>query len=528
MCFLLLLSIRLNLEFPTWFPTVEYENRIDHFNPSDTRTFKQRSYANMDHASAGQFDRALLYIGGEGPLANTSIAGGNMIELATRLHCPIFGLEHRFFGLSHPFPDTGSTNDNLKYLSIEQSLADLAQYIDEEIFHHPNASPNLRLAVIGGSYPGSLSAWFRLKYPHLAFASWASSAPVEIQNDFQAYDAHMAAQLDANKAGCLGNVKAVLDHFHTVFSDPAFADERLAIRAQYGFWDNQTDVSVLYVLVDSLAIIIQYNTNLQLLDGLGGNVTGVLADDLATYFQFVTKAYALFGGVTVQDMDLELATDPSPTAPSADARAWSYVTCTEVGWFQTASGRLRSPWINLTYFQDVCSKLFDLATLPNEVELNNRYGGKNGQGVRTFFLNGEVDPWSTMGIETADETILRRSLVIGGASHCADLRAAADDDPEPLRSAKLEVVGQLEEWLNEWNCTGKCGEHGRCVVNACVCEDNWGGSACDAQTASKASYNAALYSAIVIPIVLAVVVVVLAVVLLRKRPTKASQPLLPK
>jgi pimeloyl-ACP methyl ester carboxylesterase len=319
-----------------------------------------------------------------------------MIELATRLRCPIFGLEHRFFGLSHPFPETGSTNETLKYLTIEQALADLAQYINEAVFHHENPSADIRLAVIGGSYPGALSAWFRAKYPHLAFASWSSSAPVEIKNDFQEYDSHMADQLAANKASCLPNVKAVLGHFHTVFSDPAEAEERLAIRQQYGFWDNQTDVSVLYVLVDSLATIIQYNSRIQLLDGLCGNLTGVLADDLATYHEFINKSYA-YDGRTVQYYDLELATDPRPTAPHAAARAWSYMTCTEVGWFQTASDRLRSSWINLSYFQEVCSALFDLTTLPNEIELNNRYGGKNGQGVRTFFTNGEVDPWSSLG-----------------------------------------------------------------------------------------------------------------------------------
>ena len=32
--------------------------------------------------------------------------------------------------------------------------------------------------VVGGSYPGALSAWFRERYPHIALASWSSSGVV--------------------------------------------------------------------------------------------------------------------------------------------------------------------------------------------------------------------------------------------------------------------------------------------------------------------------------------------------------------
>jgi hypothetical protein len=42
--------------------------------------------------------------------------------------------------------------------------------------------------VIGGSYPGALSAWFREKYPHLAVASWASSGVVQPIVDFTQFD----------------------------------------------------------------------------------------------------------------------------------------------------------------------------------------------------------------------------------------------------------------------------------------------------------------------------------------------------
>jgi len=42
--------------------------------------------------------------------------------------------------------------------------------------------------VIGGSYPGALSAWFRERYPHLAIGSWSSSGVVQPIVDFWKFD----------------------------------------------------------------------------------------------------------------------------------------------------------------------------------------------------------------------------------------------------------------------------------------------------------------------------------------------------
>lgn len=48
--------------------------------------------------------------------------------------------------------------------------------------------PDRNTIVVGGSYPGAMSAWFRNRYPHVAMASWASSGVVQPINDFWQFD----------------------------------------------------------------------------------------------------------------------------------------------------------------------------------------------------------------------------------------------------------------------------------------------------------------------------------------------------
>lgn len=72
---------------------------------------------------------------------------------------------------------------NLQYLSSSQALADLANFITAM-----NDKYKLRKGVkwiaFGGSYPGSLAAWLRLKYPHMIHAAVSSSGPLLAKVNF--------------------------------------------------------------------------------------------------------------------------------------------------------------------------------------------------------------------------------------------------------------------------------------------------------------------------------------------------------
>ena len=72
---------------------------------------------------------------------------------------------------------------NLRYLTTEQALSDLANFIT--VMQEKHNLTNNKWITFGGSYPGTLSAWARMKYPHLIYGAIASSAPVLAQVNFQ-------------------------------------------------------------------------------------------------------------------------------------------------------------------------------------------------------------------------------------------------------------------------------------------------------------------------------------------------------
>ncbi len=80
------------------------------------------------------------------------------------------------------------SSSNLKYLSSEQTLADLANFISYQK-KAMNLTKN-KWIVFGGSYPGNLAAWFRLKYPHLAYGAVASSALILAKMNYKGSQTH--------------------------------------------------------------------------------------------------------------------------------------------------------------------------------------------------------------------------------------------------------------------------------------------------------------------------------------------------
>jgi lysosomal Pro-X carboxypeptidase len=117
-----------------------------------------------------------FYTGNEGHIEVFAENTGFVWELVKDIPGSLVFCEHRFYGKSMPFENQNvsyKSPEHLGYLTSEQALADFADLI--RFINPKNVRP---VIVMGGSYGGMLSAWFRAKYPHLVAGALAASAPV--------------------------------------------------------------------------------------------------------------------------------------------------------------------------------------------------------------------------------------------------------------------------------------------------------------------------------------------------------------
>ncbi|KAG0375252.1 hypothetical protein BGX24_009347 [Mortierella sp. AD032] len=116
--------------------------------------------------------------------------------------------------------------DLLKYLNVDQSIEDIARFMDlfpslqPKLFSENESSDDPlaataptkpRWILAGCSYGGNLAAWTRQRYPSKVFAAFASSAPVRSALDFFEYSTSQIDILGDKCSSQLGHARDFLD-----------------------------------------------------------------------------------------------------------------------------------------------------------------------------------------------------------------------------------------------------------------------------------------------------------------------------
>jgi pimeloyl-ACP methyl ester carboxylesterase len=412
---------------------------VDHFSPGTHRTFSQHYFID-DSDAKDTSSPVILYVCGEGACEGPSATPVVNAE-AKKYHAYRIAIEHRYYGQSQPFA-TLST-ENLKYLSMDQAIEDIAT-----LQRSLQASMHLsgKWIVVGGSYAGELSAFYRLKHPELVVGSLASSAPVLAKADFFEYDEHTASVVPP---ACLAAIQSVTKDVETKLLQ---TDSAAAVKKLFNASGIANSVDFLYVVADMAATAIQYGFK----DEFCNKITNVSASEN------LTEAFAKAGLSAFQQLDVTPMNDWVDGAKSlkpsdysgTGMRAWLYQSCTEFGYYQIANPNLaesaRSQQITTAYHDQMCSRLFGVTTPVNTAKTNSKFFNHlaNQSVTNIFFTNGSDDPWSTLSLEASSQTALQnpalRFFTLLGGSHCSDLEEATTD---AIKSANAQFDTMLAQWL---------------------------------------------------------------------------------
>ncbi|GAU37678.1 hypothetical protein TSUD_209670 [Trifolium subterraneum] len=250
-----------------------FNQTLDHYSPYDHREFRQRYYEFLDYFRSPD-GPIFLVIGGEEPC----------------------------IGIPNDY-NADSLNAKWNRTGVENPWF-----------------------VFGGSYAGALSAWFRLKFPHLTCGSLASSAVVHAIQDNTKFD-----QQVGESAG--PECKAVLQET-TQLIETKLATNGKALRATFNADDLVFDGDFLDYMADAAATAIQYGyADILCNPMVEAKKAGM--DLVDAYAKYVKEFYVVFFSVNVKGYDREYLKNTTIDDDSY-YRSWWFQVCTEVANFQVA------------------------------------------------------------------------------------------------------------------------------------------------------------------------------------------------
>jgi pimeloyl-ACP methyl ester carboxylesterase len=410
---------------------------IDHDDPQKG-TFAQRYFVDSSHAES-ETSPVLFYICGEAPCGQGDLDHTSVDSFAKQFKAHKVALEHRYYGES--LPTAKFRTEDLRYLTTANALKDLARF---QRWIKEKRGWKGKWVVFGGSYAGSLAAYYRAKYPEDVVGALSSSGPVKADDNFDEYDRHVAGVVGAECAGWMREaVKTAEDaegdpltlaHFKKLFEAEMIED----------FED------FLYTIADVGAVAVQYGMVVGFCDSLRDSPLRIEG-----YAKFARRIWASWG-ISPVDLSVQgaLSENPQDYTATFGMRPWLYQSCTEYGYWQNAHPEtsVRSKRINADYHAKTCKRLFGI-TAPANVNLTNQtyYEPLLNPGVsQILFTNGSRDPWSALSIASNNQNATNpntEAWMIDGASHCDDLRVPSLFDPEPLKAARQRLRELLAQWL---------------------------------------------------------------------------------
>ncbi|XP_037040838.1 putative serine protease K12H4.7 isoform X2 [Bradysia coprophila] len=424
--------------------------RVDNFNPANLDTWQQRYFMNNEFYRPGS--PIFVFLGGESAINEQRLTSSHMYDIARDLNANLFHLEHRFYGESRPTENVSDAN--LRFLTVEQALADTAHFINH-IQSTVEGAANAQFILVGAHYSASLAVWFRQQYPHLVRGVWASSAPLPSIVDFDQYKVAIGAAF--RRLGGDSCYNALEAGFSSTL-EMIEAEEWEELSEYFRLcWDLGPDdvphffgiMGEFYGLLPITATEASIRGTCALLQGPGHPVANVAA--ILNFF-FAPDECLVIDHAYIIEAERQIEWD-APAVVVGD-RQWSYQMCSSIGWFHTSGAFPDQPFgdaFPVEIYHETCEEIFGASFTPDRLERNSNrfntfYGGLTPQITNAVFVYGQHDPWNVIG-RTTDLNDDAVSIVIAGGTQGNDLPPIRDNDSAAVVAAKRRIQELIEGWL---------------------------------------------------------------------------------
>jgi hypothetical protein len=275
----------------------------------------------------------------------------------------MFYTEHRYYGKSRPTADT--SNDNLKYLTVHQALADLAHFIK----HIKNINPDLKssgVILVGASYSATIATWARLKFPDLVDGVWASSGPLYAKFDF--FECHDIVAQSIREVGgekCYGRI---FNAFNTLKEYFAYSEPRVLYKLIQNF--NLCEpiklcrdtANFFYEILDTIAGLTSQHHSNEIQEACDFITQDTFSDDVEALGAWMNRKKKSDCIDMNYDNLVKKFTNVSwESEGNQQLRQWIYQTCDTFAWFQTSTEPNRgfsSKHPHVGYFVKMCRDLY--------------------------------------------------------------------------------------------------------------------------------------------------------------------------
>lgn len=431
---------------------------VDHFSFSIQDTFKLR-YLTNDTWEADSNAPIFFYTGNEGDIETFAQNTGFMWDIAPHYQALLIFAEHRYYGESLPYGNKSySDRQHLGYLTSEQALAD---YVD--LMQYFRSQPKYKespIIVFGGSYGGMLSAWIRIKYPHIVQGAIAASAPILQFTGFTTCEA-FARIVTSDFAQAHEHCPKLIRKSWSVIDNATSTDE--GKKWLSNTWKlcqplkNSSDInefkSFLEDVYGNLAMVnYPYPANFLAplpaypIDVVCRHLTNIslTGNDLLIALHNAISVYSNYTG-EAKCLQIEDA------APNLGASGWNYQACTEMVMPMCTDGvnDMFEPaeW-NLDKYSEDCTKKYSVKPQPNLI--CQEYGCSDlSSASNIIFSNGLMDPWSSGGVLRNLSSSAIAILIPEGAHHL-DLRGSNMDDPYSVRITRKYHRFFISRWIEQY------------------------------------------------------------------------------